>query len=143
MMYWTWDCLREDENQVLTINTTSSRWSLFTRILLTNCVMINWQGRMCWHHFLEKHVKKSKEKQPMKTECNRLIEEREKVVNRTHRWSEEFNSTNGLASQPIGRWSTEGSANREKEASNQGDMPKRKAQRRRVNPWLAMGHNQF
>jgi hypothetical protein len=27
---------------------------------------------------LEKHVKKDEEKQPMKTECNRPIEEREK-----------------------------------------------------------------
>jgi hypothetical protein len=40
------------------------------------------------------------------------------VVKRTCRWSEELNSINGLESQPIGRWSTRGSTDAEKEGSN-------------------------
>jgi hypothetical protein len=48
---------------------------------------------------------------------NRLRREK-RVVKRTCRWSEELNSINGLESQPIGRWSTRGSTDAEKEGSN-------------------------
>jgi hypothetical protein len=72
---------------------------------------------------LEKQVK---EKQPMRTECNRLIEEREG-------WSTELADGHEGSSllvdqwvKPIGRWLTRGSANGKKEDSNQEDAPEGK-----------------
>jgi hypothetical protein len=47
------------------------------------------------------------------------------MVNKTRRWSNEFNSFNGLASQPISWWSTRGSADRE-EGGNQENTPEGK-----------------
>jgi hypothetical protein len=53
--------------------------------------------------FWKKQVKKGKEKQLTKNQGNRPIEERERLVNRTRRWSRELKSVGEPAGQSIGR----------------------------------------
>jgi hypothetical protein len=60
-------------------------------------------GHMLTSFFWKKQVKKGKEKQLTKNQGNRPIEERERLVNRTRRWSRELKSVGEPAGQSIGR----------------------------------------